>query len=261
MPGSLVSLRLVVRSAIAPLHAEARVSSAQTSQRLAGHALEVLEERDGDWLRVRGEDGYEGWVHRGYTRPAPEALGGGGADDRRLSLGCTAGRPDGRRRALPLGAWLEPDETLHEGAVMPGAEMASAFRRDPEAIAGSAATLFDGTSYLWGGVTTWGADCSGFVQTIFWLHGVPLPRDAWQQAELGRDAGTDVRALRPADLLFFSDRPDRRITHVGVALGGGRMGHVALGRGGYACEQLTSAGGDPYVAKLVERFVSARRVV
>ena len=42
---------------------------------------------------------------------------------------------------------------------------------------------FAGTPYQWGGVTPWGADCSGLVQTVFWLHGVTLPRDAWQQAE------------------------------------------------------------------------------
>ena len=53
---------------IAPMHAEARVSSAQISQRLAGHVVTVLA-TDGDWLRVRGEDGYEGWMHRGYVEP------------------------------------------------------------------------------------------------------------------------------------------------------------------------------------------------
>ena len=50
-----------------------------------------------------------------------------------------------------------------------------------------------------------------------------LPRDAWQQAEVGRAAGIDVSRWDAGDLLFFSERADGRITHVGIALGQGRM--------------------------------------
>ena len=61
-----MTAKVVVRASIAPMHIESRVSSPQTSQRLAGHTVEVLEIA-GDWLRVRGEDGYDGWMHRGYV--------------------------------------------------------------------------------------------------------------------------------------------------------------------------------------------------
>ena len=89
----------------------------------------------------------------------------------------------------------------------------------------------------------------GIVQTTFWLHGVTLPRDAWQQAAVGEDAGTDLARWGPADLIFFSDRDDRRITHVGIALGESRMAHVALGRGGHAVERLDGRN-DSYVTTL-----------
>jgi cell wall-associated NlpC family hydrolase len=126
-------------------------------------------------------------------------------------------------------------------------------------VAASAVPLFAGASYLWGGVTPWGADCSGFVQTLFRLHGVELPRDAWQQALAGAPAPAAVADLAPADLLFFSDRDDSRVTHVGVALGGSRMAHVSLGRGGFAVERLDDAS-DPYVARLREQWRGARSV-
>src|ERR671938_541848 len=51
------------------------------------------------------------------------------------------------------------------------------FPRVREAIARSAAELFEGTPYQWGGITPWGAECSGLVQSTFGLHGVALPRD------------------------------------------------------------------------------------
>jgi cell wall-associated NlpC family hydrolase len=138
--------------------------------------------------------------------------------------------------------------------------MESRFPRDAAAICSTAVQRFAGTSYQWGGITPWGADCSGLVQTVFSLHGVQLPRDAWQQGLEGADAGDDPLALRAADLLFFSDREDRRVTHVGIALGDRRMVHLALGRGGYAVERLDDER-DGYVKALRERFVGARRVV
>ena len=59
---------------------------------------------------------------------------------------------------------------------------------------------------------------------------------------------------------FFSDRADRHITHVAIALGQAGIVHLALGRGGFGVEQLDDAS-DPYVTGLVERFACARRVL
>lgn len=263
MPDSHASLAadaphmVIVRSAVAPLHAEPRVSSPQISQRLAGHALRV-ESEDGDWLRARGDDGYDGWVHRGYVEDGSTESGRG---ERLLSLGCTVRDAHTRAtRALPLGAWLRAGDQVECGFAVDDATRRRIFPLEPTAIAATAIERFSGAPYQWGGVSPWGADCSGLVQTVFWLHGVQLPRDAWQQAEVGRDAGRVFGALAPADLLFFSERTDRRITHVGISAGGPRMVHLALGRGGYALDRLDAAD-DPYVTALVSRFVVAKRVV
>ena len=86
-----------------------------------------------------------------------------------------------------------------------------------------------------------------------------LPRDAWQQAELGTKVEGDFGALRAGDLLFFTDRADRKITHVGIAQGPNEMVHLALGRGGYARENLL--GDNAYVVKLRERFLFAKRLL
>ena len=109
-------------------------------------------------------------------------------------------------------------------------------------------------------MTPWGADCSGLVQTTFALHGVQLPRDAWQQASAGVAGDDDLLAAREGDLLFFSDRADRHITHVAISLGNCEIVHLALGRGGFRVERLDE-GEDPYVKTLVERFAWARRVI
>jgi cell wall-associated NlpC family hydrolase len=148
---------------------------------------------------------------------------------------------------------------VKSGEAIDAMQLASRFPRDGGAIIRSAQSLFEGAPYLWGGITPWGADCSGFVQTIFGLHGVALPRDAWQQSETGSDAGA-LDEMKAADLAFFSDRDDKRVTHVAIALGAGHLVHLALGRGGFARENLRDRR-DPYVGKLRERFLRARRVL
>lgn len=251
------------RVAVAPLNAEPRAASTQISQTLFGWTLTVLAEQ-GDWLHVAGDDGYEGWLHRGYaephdgTAPASSAAPAGQPAAARISLGCSV-HAGGRRRELPLGALLDENMTVDAGDAVTGGARARRFPRDARAIVESAVQRFAGTSYEWGGLTPWGADCSGLVQSVFRLHGVLLPRDAWQQALQGEDAGRDLARLEPADLLFFSDRDDGRITHVGIAAGDGSMVHLGLGRGGYAIEQLGGRG-DDYQRGLRERFRFARRL-
>ena len=172
-------------------------------------------------------------MHRGYLQADDTAIPHGGT--RLLSLGCQArDTSTSGLRALPLGAWLEPTERVETGNAINEVARRTAFPGNASAIATTAVELFAGAPYQWGGVSPWGADCSGLTQTVFWLHGVTLPRDAWQQAEVGQDAGSAMSAWTVGDLLFFSDRADRRITHVGVSLGEHRMVHLALGRGGYA---------------------------
>jgi hypothetical protein len=231
------------------------VSSGQVSQQLAGHCVAIVEDR-GDWLLVRGSDDYEGWMHRGYV-----ARGNAAEDPSpRVSLGCVVRTADGRQRSLPLRAVLVAGERVEDGEALRLAEVGARFPTDPDAIVRTAMERFIGTSYLWGGVTPWGADCSGLVQSVFALHGVSLPRDAWQQARVGSDAGRDILAVRSGDLLFFSDRPDGHITHVAIATGDRRIVHLALGRGGYAVERLDDDR-DEYVAKLRARFLFARRTL
>jgi cell wall-associated NlpC family hydrolase len=195
-------------------------------------------------------------VHAGFLAPAGDLPP---VESRLTSLGCTVRGIGARRRRLAPGALLLPDETVERGEALTHDALRARLPRNAAAVAKTAQVLFDGTPYQWGGVTPWGADCSGLVQTAFRLHGILLPRDAWQQATVGEDAGTDPTALDPGDLLFFSDRDDGRVTHVGIALGSAGMVHAALGRGGYAVEHLDDTD-DLYVEKLRSRVTGARRV-
>ncbi len=248
--------RVTVRAAIAPLHAAPRVSSEMISQRVAGQWLHVIAE-DGDWIHGRGRDDYAGWVHRGYvTEFVP--LSAAEATTARVSLDCMVIGDDGHARRLPLGARLQPADVVQHGEAIAAAHLAERFRADAATVVATAERFFSGTPYLWGGTTPWGADCSGLVQSTFALHGLILPRDTVQQAQAGTHVAHAPELLDAGDLLFFSDREDRRVTHVAIAAGDGRIVHCALGRGGFATERWDDV--DDYMAGLRRRYLFARRV-
>ena len=45
------------------------------------------------------------------------------------------------------------------------------------------AMKFINSPYIWGGRIPSGIDCSGFTQLVYKIHGIPVPRNSWQQAE------------------------------------------------------------------------------
>lgn len=255
-----LSIDLVVaRTPLAPLVDEPRASATQISQILHGHCAAVLA-REGNWLRVRGGDDYEGWIHQGYVEPCDNPTGAdwGWNSESEMSLGCSIRDERGVTLDLPLGALIGRARRI-SGRSLDLAHRRETFPRDAEAVVASAIGLFQGTYYQWGGVSPWGTDCSGLVQSAFALHGVRLPRDAWQQALTGEEVEGGIRAAQPADLLFFSDRDDGRITHVALSTGSSGIVHAALGRGGYCLERLDAT--DEYSRDLAGRFRFARRVI
>ena len=254
--------RVTIRASIAPLMADPAVSSGQISQLLRGHQADIVD-AEANWLRLRGADGYEGWCHAGYTT---REAGFGDAPlqsawraERRMSTGCVVRSTLAREIELPLGALLESDETVTRGIAMNHRARARYFAPDGDSVVQRAIELFAGTPYQWGGVTPWGADCSGFVQTMFALHGTQLPRDAWMQAEHGREIAGDISELEPADLLFFSDRSDGRPTHVAISMGGAACAHCSLANGGFGINTLDAD--DGVALGLRETFRFARRVL
>ncbi len=93
----------------------------------------------------------------------------------------------------------------------------SALRQE---ILTSAMAMID-TPYRYGGTTRRGFDCSGFVSYAYGQAGIRLPRTAQeQQRSATRIATAD---LKPGDMVFF--KSGRRISHVGLYVGDGRMVH------------------------------------
>lgn len=89
----------------------------------------------------------------------------------------------------------------------------------------TAGRQFIGLPYLWGGMSAWGFDCSGFIHNIWKAAGVGVPRDASDQAGIGEPVSLELASWRAGDLLFFA-KSGKPVSHVGMYAGGGEMLHA-----------------------------------
>ncbi|WP_318036121.1 C40 family peptidase [Halobacillus salinarum] len=76
--------------------------------------------------------------------------------------------------------------------------------------------------YFWGGMSSYGYDCSGFAYSMHKAQGYEIPRDATDQANQGEEVA--LEELKPGDLLFFAYE-NGSIHHVGFYYGDGKMLH------------------------------------
>lgn len=93
----------------------------------------------------------------------------------------------------------------------------------------SYATQFVGNPYVWGGTSlTRGADCSGFVLSVYAKYGIYLPHSSRAQANYGTRVSTSE--LKPGDLLFYGS--GKNISHVAIYIGGGQIVHASTEKTG-----------------------------
>ena len=119
------------------------------------------------------------------------------------------------------------------------------------------ADRYVGTPYRYGGESpAEGFDCSGFVQYVFGRQGVELPRTSSLQAGAGRAAPRVVGALQPGDLMFFASK-GRRVDHVAIYAGDGRIIHASAGSGRVRYDEIDSDRGNWFL----DHLVTSRRVL
>jgi len=111
------------------------------------------------------------------------------------------------------------------------------------------ALRFLGVPYVFGGTSTSGFDCSGYVQHVFALLGISIPRTADAQYYSGSKI---VGAMRPGDLVFFQTY-EPGPSHVGIYLGNGQFVHASSSHG-----VTVSSLSDSYWAA---RYIGAKRLI
>jgi len=232
---------LHVGTNLTSVHASGSFLAEMTSQLTYGARLELLHE-EGRWAHVRQDDGYLGWTYRPYlteavvsepthTILAPAVAVRAEPNEEAEALTRLFSGTRVRVQAIE-GRWAEV--VANATGWVPLQDMRS-LGEQPTGEARRAAMLRDGrrmmgTPYLWGGATGNGIDCSGFTRLLHHWVGVDIPRDADMQCRAARRVEPPFQA---GDLLFFGEAGEsRRVTHVGLSLGGWEMIHSSRTRNG-----------------------------
>lgn len=123
--------------------------------------------------------------------------------------------------------------------------------KNPQTLVGVAQS-FLGVKYRRGGTSlVYGLDCSAFVQKVFRVVGVDLPRTAREQFEVGLEVARDT--LRLGDLVFFKPGKGRRPAHVGIYIGNEQFIHTSLSKRKVRIDSLNTS----YFSN---RFIGGRRI-
>jgi LysM repeat protein len=112
------------------------------------------------------------------------------------------------------------------------------------------ATGFIGAPYRFGGSSLKGIDCSSFVQKIYRIFDVTLPRKASEQSKVGISITREN--LTEGDLIFFHTK--RSLGHVGIYIGNNEFVHASSRSKGVRIDSLAT----PYYQKRFQRAVRVK---
>ncbi len=181
------------------IYAKPDFNSACVSEIIFGESSKILAEEK-NWCNIECEDGYKGWVYSFYgyksmlkNKPKYKVV-----------------YPDKNGRfshAKPFGSYIND--------FIPGS-IPIKETLDLRKINEITNNLV-GIPYRWGGKTSLGFDCSGFVQTVLKIFGFSMPRDSKQQKDYFKDCVIDLKKSSPGDLHFFGTKG--KVSHVSLSLG------------------------------------------
>lgn len=218
-------------SKVAVVHADAlkvRAGESEKSECLAlisdGERYGIVSQGE-EWTRIELDNSLSGYVKNDYIdityntvyamtveqeAAAAQSSGGGTSDE---SAGNTSGDADAS--SSDAGGTQAASEVPYSGA---GADVANY------------ALQFVGNPYVYGGTSlTNGADCSGFVMSVYAAFGISLPRTADVQATVGTEVS--LSELQPGDLVFY-DHGTGSVQHVALYIGNGQIVHASTSRTG-----------------------------
>ncbi|MEZ4888034.1 MAG: C40 family peptidase [Chitinophagales bacterium] len=223
----------IVHLALIPMRAEASEKSEMVSQLLFGETFEVLTQ-DRQWVKIQTTfDQYQGWIDEKQFLPLAksnhqniEAQNAVHALETIHSvlhiseyfpiiIGSRLPNFDGRKTHF---------NDLHYTYLGETTAASAKEKANPQQVISFAFNYLH-APYLWGGRSPFGIDCSGLTQMAFKLGNIALPRDAYQQSEIGETI-EEFSQVKAGDLAFF-DNDSGKIIHVGIVLKNNNILHAS----------------------------------
>lgn len=255
----------IVYNSVGTIRHAPRYNSEIITQTLLGVNVKILEEYNG-WRRIQTPDKYIGWIN-GSVKPLSKAeILSHNNQPKVIVISVYATSYElADTTSIPVSDLvignilvLKSENDKFYEIVYPDGRIAFLSKSDAIAyedwfnnidLSGESiirsALQFKGIPYLWGGTSSKGLDCSGFTKTVYYMHGIILPRDASQQVNKGLlvDSKREFGQLMPGDLIFFgtkgpkatnergdsesNESKDERVVHVGIYLGDNHFIHAS----------------------------------
>lgn len=236
-----------IKVPVANMRASPNENSEMVSQALYSESVTILGE-DQEWLKIETPfDNYQGWIKSEQLCQAQKQFPATPSEQTVKINRCSVHlyhTPDtiyGPVLTLPFESLLqviEGDAQSNDRWIkvrtFNGLELFVqrgdvSFNRMPLSFGQLApfSQQFLGLPYTWGGRSSFGYDCSGFVQMLYRQMGIHLPRDSKDQAKSGLFATVEKGNLAEGDLLFFGLSRDQ-ISHVGMYLGADQFVHATV---------------------------------
>ena len=197
---------------VAPVRAENSDRAEIVTEILFGESADILEVNK-NWTKIKMHyDGYEGWMDTKQMKHVTDEH----LTNRKVTLiteNFASIMTNDGRTLLSMGSEVEY------------AAVASRRSHNLRESIALTAKEFLNVPYLWGGKSFFAVDCSGFVQLVFKIHNIKLPRDTYQQAEVG-EVLSFVEESQPGDLAFF-ENSEGKIIHVGIMLENQKIIHAS----------------------------------
>lgn len=188
-----------------------------------GDQVIVLEEGE-EWCKVNIEEG-DGYVLTKLVELHSEFVTAESKEEEAARLAEEARKREEAREAARLAAQKEAEE---KAAADAAAGISTDVTVEPSEIGievADYACQFVGNPYKWGGTSlTEGADCSGFVMSVYANFGVELPHSSSADREVGYEVGSLAEAI-PGDIICYSG-------HVAIYIGNGQIVHASTAKTG-----------------------------
>lgn len=193
-----------------------------------GDQLEVVEETDG-WLKVNIEEG-DGYISADYVTVATEFVKAESKAEEEARLAKEAAARKAAQDAANKKAAASQSTTTTTTTTQSTTTVASDGTMGAEVA--NFACQFVGNPYVWGGTSlTEGADCSGFVMSVYANFGIELPHSSSADRNVGYGIATLDEAI-PGDILCYSG-------HVAIYIGNGQIVHASTSKTGIIISSAT----------------------
>ena len=176
--------------------------------------LTVTDESVDGWVKVSIEEG-EGYVSADYVTLSTEFVQAESKEEEAARLA----KEEAERKAAEEAAKKAAEKSSKSSSSSSGTSTYNAPSGSDGAAVANFASQFVGNPYVAGGTSlTNGADCSGFVMSVYAQFGVSLPHSSGAMRGCGYEVGTDQ--MQPGDIVCYSG-------HVAIYVGNNTIVHAS----------------------------------